>query len=148
MADDAPASDKTTACACAALYREGKFLLGHRSPGKRFYPNLWDFPAGHVRVGETIETGLIREVEEEIGVVPTRYRLVAVLPELNPEVNGEGIYHIFEVTQWTGGEPRLCNDEHTELRWCTSDEAAQLNLADDRYIEIFRQIDRPSGGAA
>src|ERR1700733_4531962 len=74
MRHTAPPSGETMACACAALHRNGKFLFGRRSPGKRFYPNGWDLLGGHVRVGETIEAALVREIEEEVGVIPANYR--------------------------------------------------------------------------
>ena len=39
----------------------GRWLLIHRN-------GRWDFPKGHLEVGESIETGAAREVEEETGV--------------------------------------------------------------------------------
>jgi 8-oxo-dGTP diphosphatase len=54
--------------ACAALVRGGRVLLGHRSPGRRWYPDVWDLPGGHVDDGETPACALAREVREELGV--------------------------------------------------------------------------------
>src|SRR4051812_39450958 len=116
-----PAAD-TLACACAALHRDGKLLIARRAPHKRRYPGVWDLPGGHVRLGETLEEALLREIREECGVIPTSYRLAQVLLELNPAVHGHRVYNVFLVSEWAGGEPHLCNDEHTDLRWCTADE--------------------------
>lgn len=138
MHGDTRSKAKQANCSCALLRRNTKFLLALRSPKKRFYPGVWDMPAGHVRAGESIHAALLREVKEEIAVVPTSFNLIHALNELHPVKNGAAIYFIFLVTQWSGGEPRINNDEHTQLRWCTIDEASQLQLADERYLDLFR----------
>ena len=133
-------SNDTDICACAILCRGAEVLLGRRSPRKRYYPNVWDLPGGHVRVGESLVAGLVREVSEELGVVPTAFEWVVALDELDVQRNGEGVYNVFVVTAWTGGEPRLNNREHTELRWCSASDAVGLELADPRYAELFGRV--------
>lgn len=39
---------------------------------------LWDFPGGHIKVGETIKDAVIREVEEETGYSIEPIRLLGV----------------------------------------------------------------------
>ena len=39
---------------CAALVRGRRVLLGHRSPGRRWYPDVWDLPGGHMVDGEVV----------------------------------------------------------------------------------------------
>jgi 8-oxo-dGTP pyrophosphatase MutT (NUDIX family) len=133
---------ETATCACALLCRHGKFLLARRSPLKKFYPGVWDVPGGHVHVGESLEAALVREVAEEVGVVPTSYRLVETLDEADANKNGPGVYVMFIVTAWDGGEPRLCNDEHTELTWYTSGEAGKLQLAEP-VASFLRRVELP-----
>jgi mutator protein MutT len=53
------------------LVRQGRVLLCHRSPDRAWYPDVWDFPGGHVEAGETAPDALVREVREEVGVVIT-----------------------------------------------------------------------------
>ena len=46
-----------------------ELLLQKRSPTKKTHPNFWDISgAGHIRTGETVIEGAIRELEEELGV--------------------------------------------------------------------------------
>ena len=52
----------------AALVREGRVLLVHRSPNRRAYPGVWDLPGGHIETGESELTALTREMREELGV--------------------------------------------------------------------------------
>ncbi|XMO85734.1 NUDIX domain-containing protein [Algibacter sp. AS12] len=48
---------------------DGNILLSQRSAKKAICPLLWDVSvAGHIDAGETIESGSIREIEEEIGL--------------------------------------------------------------------------------
>jgi len=127
--------------ACAIFFRDGQVLLGRRSPSKRFYPDCWDLIAGTIEPGETAEQALVRECREEVGVTPTRFAPAATLtvPEGSPIVGAT--YHIFQVTQWTGGEPHLLGDEHTDLRWFGVEEACALEgLALVGYRALFRGL--------
>jgi len=45
----------------------GDFLLTSRPPGK-VYEGYWEFPGGKLEQGESVETALRRELQEEIGV--------------------------------------------------------------------------------
>ncbi|WGK70132.1 NUDIX domain-containing protein [Candidatus Haliotispira prima] len=48
---------------------EMELLLQLRSPEKDNFPGCWDVSiAGHVSVGETVEQGALRELEEELGL--------------------------------------------------------------------------------
>lgn len=53
--------------AVALTNTEGKVLLAQRPPGKPM-AGLWEFPGGKVKVGETPEYALMRELEEELGI--------------------------------------------------------------------------------
>ena len=46
---------------------DGQFLLTSRPPGK-VYEGYWEFPGGKLEAGESVETALRRELQEEIGV--------------------------------------------------------------------------------
>lgn len=48
---------------------KNELLLQKRSASKRSHPNCWDISgAGHIRAGETVIQGAIRELKEELGV--------------------------------------------------------------------------------
>lgn len=54
--------------AAGLLRRGGRGLLLHRAPTRRWYPDCWDLPGGHVEGGETPDEALHRELLEELGV--------------------------------------------------------------------------------
>ena len=52
-----------------AVLRDGdRVLLCHRSAGRRWYPDVWDLPGGHVEAGEDPKESLVRELREELGI--------------------------------------------------------------------------------
>jgi len=120
------------------LDAEGKMLLGLRSPWKRVWPDLWDAIGGHVEPGESIEAALVRELNEEIGVTPTDFRLLGSFPEPRPDLYGEALHHVFAVTAWTGGHPSNVCDEHSEIRWFTLDQVLALtNTTGFDFAHLF-----------
>lgn len=54
--------------ACALVDADGRVLIAQRPPGKTM-AGLWEFPGGKVEAGERLEDSLIRELEEELGIV-------------------------------------------------------------------------------
>src|SRR5213592_2740206 len=54
--------------ACALVDPDGRVLIAQRPPGKTM-AGLWEFPGGKVEAGERPEDTLIRELEEELGIV-------------------------------------------------------------------------------
>ena len=70
-------------------------------------------------------------------MTPRTFEEIAVLAEPHPAEHGEARYHIFLVTSWVGGEPRLTDTEHSELRWVSPEQALALPLAHPEYGELF-----------
>lgn len=54
--------------ACALVDPDGRVLLARRPDGKPM-AGLWEFPGGKVETGETPEATVIRELEEELGII-------------------------------------------------------------------------------
>ena len=113
---------------------DGKVLLGLRAPWKKAWPRHWDTIGGHVENGESLDDALIRELQEEVGVTPTRFRLVATVRERQPDIYGDALHHVYAVTRWQGGDPANICDEHTELKWFSVGEMRLLtNIVDADY---------------
>ena len=54
--------------ACALIDADRRVLIAQRPEGKPM-AGLWEFPGGKVEQGETPEETLIRELQEELGIV-------------------------------------------------------------------------------
>jgi 8-oxo-dGTP pyrophosphatase MutT (NUDIX family) len=128
------------------LVRGGEILLMRRSSDRAIHPGVWDVPGGHREGDETPARTLVRELAEEIGIVPREFEEIAVLPETRPDEYGEAEYRLFVVRAWDGGEPRLLGPEHAELRWVTPDRALGLDLAHPVYREVIGKAVRRSVG--
>ena len=118
-----------------ALVQHGRVLLAHRSPGRRWYPDVWDLPGGHVEPGEDEHEALARELREEVGVVP---RQVGPAPVLRIE-GGELHLALFVVRSWDGEPRNLQPHEHDELRWVAASEVHRLRLAHPSCVDVVRQ---------
>ncbi|PRD40984.1 8-oxo-dGTP diphosphatase MutT [Phyllobacterium phragmitis] len=68
MKSERPARRILVVAACALVDADGRVLLAQRPEGKPL-AGLWEFPGGKVEHGETPEATLIRELEEEIGII-------------------------------------------------------------------------------
>ena len=115
-----------------ALVNGGRVLLCHRHPSRRWYPDVWDLPGGHLEAGEDLVTALRRELAEELGVV--------AVPEPWPlwrHVDDEMDLTVLRVRTWRGRPALLDLDEHDDLGWFTPDEAAELVLADGSYPTLL-----------
>jgi 8-oxo-dGTP diphosphatase len=104
-----------------------RVLLGLRAPHKKAWPNHWDAIGGRVEAGETPEQALIREVREELGVVPVAFQQLASIHDPRPDLYGKSIAILYAVTSWTGGDPRNASDEHVRLEWFSEEQLASLN---------------------
>lgn len=113
------------AIATAALVRDGRVLLAHRHPQRRWYPDCWDLVGGHIEAGETPEQAVIRECGEELDI-----RVIDPRP-IPMAYTDPGIeMHTFVVEHWEGEPVNAAPDEHDQLRWFEPAELDQLKLAD------------------
>jgi 8-oxo-dGTP diphosphatase len=125
----------------ALFVRQGTVLLARRGPNRRAYSNLWSFPGGHVEDGETLTEALVRELREEVGVIPTGYTPLGTISDPNSEAADPVTYHMYAITAWDGGEPTMVGDEHIELAWFAPEAAAALpDLALGDYRRVFSQL--------
>jgi 8-oxo-dGTP diphosphatase len=125
----------------ALIVQSDRILLGHRSSGRTFYPNVWDLFGGHIEPGEQPDQTLIRELREELGITPTRWTDLETIMGSVPERDGISsdnlICHLYCVTAWLGTPVNRQPHEHSTIQWFSYTEAVQLDLADPVYPRLF-----------
>jgi len=122
------------------IWKDGKFLITRRPP-KGLLGGLWEFPGGKLEKGEDLESCLIREIREELGIR---------IEVLEPMISVRHAYSHFRITlhafrcKYAGGKIRLL--ECDDYRWITSQEltAFAFPAADHRIIEVLmKQKEEP-----
>jgi isopentenyl-diphosphate delta-isomerase len=123
----------------------GDILLAKRSPNKKRHPNKWGpAVAGTVEKGETYDSNIIKEAEEEIGLINREFKKAKKVLVTNQYIH---------FTQWYAvmldrkiGEFTKQDKEVAELKWFSRDELIQeLKLNPDKflpnlayYFELFK----------
>ena len=120
----------------ALIIQSQMILLGRRSARRAFYPGVWDVFGGHVEPGEQHKQTLIRELQEELGITPTKWRFLETINASLPSSDELTLY-LYLVTQWTGTPANLQLDEHSAIGWFSLAEATQLQLAHPTYPTLF-----------
>mgnify|MGYP002626641001 CR=1 FL=1 len=125
----------------------GRFLVLRRSMEAHRRPGCWDFPGGNVEP-ENVEVDyvnsgrgdstdilnkvMVREVEEETGVVIEGDRLKVVLAASGFDPSKKlfviALGYVYELED----EVRIVlSDEHTEYAWVTKEAFGELEVGDD-----------------
>ncbi len=105
------------------ILKNGRVLLGkrHADPEKAdselHGEGTWTVPGGKLEFGESLEIGVVREAQEECGIVipPESLRLVSVSNDMVPDAH---FVSLGFMTEEFSGEPRVMEpDEITEWQW-------------------------------
>lgn len=103
------------------LKQGGKYLLVQENrPGTKKH-GLWNFPAGKVEDGDTIEQTAVKEAKEESGYEVELMREIDIFQK-NVE---EPPQHAFEA-RIVGGSLRWPKDEILDAKWFTIDEIRSM----------------------
>lgn len=123
------------------LEHNGKFLMLHRQDNK-MEGNKWGVPAGKMEAGEKKEIAIIREVQEETGVLLNESQLhywgkvYVRYPEL------DFIYHMFSVKLQE--QPQIIIEEKAtkDFAWVSSQESSAFPLVrdEDACIKLFYSL--------
>lgn len=99
--------------AAALVDSDGRVLIAQRPDGKQL-AGQWEFPGGKVEDGETPETALIRELEEELGITVKQACLAPFVFASHTYENFHLIMPLYLIRRWDG-EPEA--REHKALKW-------------------------------
>ena len=130
---------KTILVVAAALVdSDGRVLIAQRPEGKQL-AGLWEFPGGKVEPGETPETALIRELEEELGIVVKQACLAPFVFASHTYESFHLLMPLYLIRRWEG-EPE--SKEHKALKWVRPNDMGQYPMppADDPLVAWLRDF--------
>ena len=133
----------------AALIVESQMiLLGKRASTRTSYPNVWDVFGGHIEPGEQPHQTLVRELQEELDITPTKWTFLETIVASIPEKRGVQSYqlylHLYLVTAWFGIPVNPQVHEHASIQWFSLAQAVQLDLAHPMYPQLFMKYLTPA----
>lgn len=95
-----------THVAVAVIQQDNQaFLLANRPQGKP-WAGWWEFPGGKIEAGELPKDALVRELQEELGILPVAYQPWLEkrfdYPKTHDSPAKTVHLHFFFVTKWQG----------------------------------------------
>ena len=101
----------------------------------------WALPGGFIEPDETIEQAVVREVQEEAGVVTAVEAVLGLRSRYDP-ASGNGIYVIL-LLRPISGEPRADGHETDHAEFFTLDQISQLTPLPPVNWEIAQRVLAP-----
>ena len=107
----------------------GRLLLMRRlnEPGR----GVWFLPGGRIRYGETLREAVLRELEEETGLTPTRIEAKGSMSHIWPDAHYVTTFFRIDVED---DDVRI-NPEHGEYMWVEE-------LPDDVHPFVIEMVER------
>ncbi len=124
---ETPAEGKQVITACAFIHHQfdgvEKVFLPKRAATKKFLPNIFEIPGGHIDFGENIVEGLKREVMEETGMKISIGDPFAVFDYTNPIKGSHSVETVYFARFLDSLENiTLHPEDHSEFVWMSESE--------------------------
>jgi 8-oxo-dGTP diphosphatase len=122
--------DRPFLAVSAAIIRDGQVLIVRRNNPPAH--GLYTLPGGVVETGETLREAVVREIDEETGIVIEPVALAGYREAIMRDPNGRTERHFVILAfaaRWLAGEPRL-NAELHDAHWMRPAELAGLQTTE------------------
>jgi 8-oxo-dGTP diphosphatase len=136
MSESAPSIHLVVAC--ALIDPDGRVLIAQRPPGKMM-AELWEFPGGKIESNETPEAALIRELNEELGIVVSEACLAPFTFASHRYPNFHLLMPLYLCRRWDGSPMAR---EHLAIKWVKPKDlpAYPMPPADLPLIPMLRDL--------
>lgn len=143
-----------TACALIHHNFDGviKVFLPKRAATKKFLPNVFELPGGHINYGEDLTAGLAREIDEELHMKISVGDPFACFTYVNDIKRSHSIEVIY-FAQFTDpiSNITLNPEDHSEYIWVSKDElhqayTAQKGQNDIEFVYLIKGLELLAGG--
>lgn len=115
--------DPQVTVAAAVILQDSKVLICQRSINHR-YGLKWEFPGGKTYPGESLAECLIRELEEELNIIPVSFQPIRTLQAEYPD-GGNFLITFFLVDTFEG---EIKNNVFDDIAWVSFDDLHSYDL--------------------
>ena len=118
----------------AVIYNDGAYFATQRGYGE--FEGMWEFPGGKIEAGESRESALKREIQEELGVNVAIDKFLCTTDSDYPEFHLTMHCYLCSIES---GEIEL--REHKAARWLTVEslDSVEWLPADKEVIELLEK---------
>lgn len=108
---------------------------------KKFLPDVFELPGGHIDFGEDIVVGLKREIQEEFGMNIIVGDPFAVFTYIN-KIKGSHSIEVVYFARFVDAieQIKLNPQDHSEFRWIASDEINQITSVNKDVADAEFQV--------
>lgn len=99
--------------ACALIDADNRVLIAQRPEGKDM-AGLWEFPGGKIEADETPDAAIIREMEEELGIIIKQPCLAPLTFTSHSYEKFHLLMPLYICRRWQGD---VTAKEHQALKW-------------------------------
>lgn len=137
---EVPAYGQQVITACAFIHTSidgvRKVFLPKRATAKKFLPDVFEVPGGHIEFGEDIVAGLKREIKEEFNMDISVGDPFAAFTYSN-NIKGSHSIEVIYFAQFTSplSEMELHSEDHSMFGWFTQDEILTSIVSDIKTAE-------------
>jgi 8-oxo-dGTP diphosphatase len=119
---------------------EGRLFMARRGPKAKNERGLWEFPGGSVEFGERLEDALIREIEEEYGVIIRIESLFTVTDHILPAENQHWVSPSY-LCRIVEGTPVIREpDKCSAIGWfALEDIPTDITVVSQHDLALYRQ---------
>lgn len=117
---------------------QGNFLIAERAHGK--LAGKWEFPGGKIENGETEEEAVVREIQEELGILIVPEKVAGIFSHTYAEQEIE--LALIRCSPFDGSQKIVSDGSHAAHAWVQFSDCENYDLAplDREIVEFLQQV--------
>lgn len=124
---------------CWIMNEKGELLFQKRAESKKTNPNKWGKTGGHVDAGEDVETAMLREIKEEIGIDIDKKDLELLSIYKSEDLKNKYFgYDFFARVDYLIEDYILQEEEVSEVKYMTIEEMEKIKENNDENYTFVK----------
>jgi ADP-ribose pyrophosphatase YjhB (NUDIX family) len=112
-------------------FHEHNVLVAKRTPSRKIYPGFWECGGGQVRIRESFEEAVLRQLKEELSVTAQIIKPFKTYEIQAPETKQKkipGLRFVCRLLGFMDSKSPQISDEHTEWKLLAIEELSNVKL--------------------